>query len=263
MDYAFENEARTKIIYANASDIMKYKGVRCYCKNPNCKARMFIHSPEHSSSAYFQASGKPYHNGSCGSVYNHFDDSQYDEKLFTFPDVLMNLETESATSEKDRKRHTKTVNGIGGGIGCITFGKKGLKSIKEIYRMTTNMPPDDEYNGIKIKDILADVRSYSDYKDGINDYHLVECNFFRYENKTKEIIMNFPFLPNNKYYLRLIFEDETLFKKERSRFYDTGHTGLIVISGLWEKINEIYEQGIIKAECVIKSEKQIAIIKVG
>lgn len=84
MNYAYKDTGRTKIIYADSSDIIKYKGVRCYCKNPSCNAKMFIHNPEHPNFAYFQASGKPSHNGSCGSIYNHFDNSKYDEKLFSF-----------------------------------------------------------------------------------------------------------------------------------------------------------------------------------
>ena len=253
MDYAFEDEKRTKIIYANASDIVQYKGVRCYCKNPYCEARMFIYNPEHPSSAFFKASGKPSHNGSCGSIYNHFDNTEYDANLFNFPDVLIDLEKEPIKKKTCISGRT--------GSGEETFGKKGLKTIKEIYKMATNTPPNDEYNGIKLKDILADVRSYSEYEVGIMGYHLVECNFFRYENNEKAIIMNFPFLPNNRYYLRLVFENEELFRKERSRIYDTGHKGLIVISGLWQQIDEEYEKSTIKAECKIKSEKQIAIIK--
>ena len=33
MNYAYKDTGRTKIIYADSSDIIKYKGVRCYCKN--------------------------------------------------------------------------------------------------------------------------------------------------------------------------------------------------------------------------------------
>lgn len=57
MNYAYKDTGRTKIIYADSSDIIKYKGVRCYCKNPSCNAKMFIHNPEHPNFAYFQASG--------------------------------------------------------------------------------------------------------------------------------------------------------------------------------------------------------------
>lgn len=254
MNYAYKDTGRTKIIYADSSDIIKYKGVRCYCKNPSCNAKMFIHNPEHPNFAYFQASGKPSHNGSCGSIYNHFDNSKYDEKLFSFPEVLMNLESKPSGTKPTGKSSPKKGKSTSG-------GEKALKTIKEIYKMATNTPPNDSYNGVKIKNILADVRSYSDYKDGIDGYHLVECNFYCFDKKEKTIIMNFPFLPNNKYYLCLCFKDEDLFKKEYSRFYDTGHTGIIVISGLWEKKDEEYRTKTIKAECTIKSEKQIAIIK--
>ena len=205
MNYAYKDTGRTKIIYADSSDIIKYKGVRCYCKNPSCNAKMFIHNPEHPNFAYFQASGKPSHNGSCGSIYNHFDNSKYDEKLFSFPEVLMNLESKPSGTKPTGKSSPKKGKSTSG-------GEKALKTIKEIYKMATNTPPNDSYNGVKIKNILADVRSYSDYKDGIDGYHLVECNFYCFDKKEKTIIMNFPFLPNNKYYLRLCFKDEDLFK---------------------------------------------------
>lgn len=117
MDYAFEDEKRTKIIYANASDIVQYKGVRCYCKNPYCEARMFIYNPEHPSSAFFKASGKPSHNGSCGSIYNHFDNTEYDANLFNFPDVLIDLEKEPIKKKTCISGRT--------GSGEETFGKRG------------------------------------------------------------------------------------------------------------------------------------------
>ena len=34
-NYAFIDKERTQKIYANDDNIMKYKSVRCYCKNPN------------------------------------------------------------------------------------------------------------------------------------------------------------------------------------------------------------------------------------
>ena len=251
MDYAFLDAQRTRIIYANASDIVRYKSVRCYCKNPNCNARMFIHNPEHPSSAYFQASGKPSHNGSCGSKYHHFDRSMYNESLFRFPDALMNLESVTTPSSSGGKSSSTGT----------TSSLKGLKTVKEIYRMATNTPPNDEYNGTKIKDLLADIRSYTDYANGITGYRLVECNYFRYENKV--LIMNFPFFPQNEYLLRLNFEDENLFREEKDRFFTLKHSGIIVVSGLWNTVNELYYGKTIKAECTIYSEKQIGIIKKG
>ena len=149
MNYAYKDTGRTKIIYADSSDIIKYKGVRCYCKNPSCNAKMFIHNPEHPNFAYFQASGKPSHNGSCGSIYNHFDNSKYDEKLFSFPEVLMNLESKPSGTKPTGKSSPKKGKSTSG-------GEKALKTIKEIYKMATNTPPNDSYNGVKIKNILAE-----------------------------------------------------------------------------------------------------------
>lgn len=252
-DYAYLDEERTKIIKANDPNIVKYKSVRCYCKNPICDARMFICKPEHPQEAYFRASGNPKHNGSCGSECDHFDFSKYDPAKFHFPEALIDLETiVSGTSGKS-----------GGKSTGATTGLKPLKSVKEIYRMATNIPPEDKYAGIKIGDLLVDIRNYVDYSDGLEGYKLAECNFYCYEPKDNSIIMNFPFFPKSNCYLRLNFEGKELFDQMVPRLMDSKHTGIIVVSGLWKKIYETYRTKIIKAECTIKSEKQIGIIKKG
>lgn len=62
--YAFTNATRNNRILANeATD--KDRGIRYYCSNPNCNAKMFVWSLDGESRTYFQSSGKPGHIEHC------------------------------------------------------------------------------------------------------------------------------------------------------------------------------------------------------
>lgn len=259
-NYAYTDAARTQKIFANSNNIMSYKGVRCYCKNPKCNARIFIYKPEHPSTAYFKASGKPAHIGNCGIKHLSFNQNDYDPTLFSFPNVLMDLEIPVAPSTK----HSST----GKGTGTISSDPKPLKTLKEIYSMCTNTPINDCYNGIRISNIIADERNESNFPNGFNGYRIAECTFFRYEPSTHSILMNFTkYLKGSDplYYIQLNFNDNDLYDKMCARIKSTEHdTGIIVVSGNWEMIDEPSGYKLnIKSKCTINSEKQIAVIKKG
>lgn len=166
-NYAFIDEARTRKIYANDDNIMKYKSVRCYCKNPNCDAKMFIYMPEHKNSAYFKASGKPGHQGACGLTPYHFPKVNYVEEEFVFPQGLFPLLNDNGNGQHK------------GGTGGTSGGKQGeierrpLRGLKEVYAMLTNTDVSDTYNNYLIRDMIADERTYPYYRNGISGYKVV------------------------------------------------------------------------------------------
>ena len=256
-NYAYKDFARTKIIYADDLHIMNYKGIRCWCKNPKCNAHMYIVKPENPAESFFRASTAVKHTGACGSECHYFDKSEFDESKFKFPDILKNFEhvipSKSDLSKKVSKR-------------TLSSNKKPIKTIRQIYTMCTNTPINDSYGGIVIKDILADERTSFFYKNGIEGYKLVECNFYRYDDTTFTILMNFPCYSVyrvTEYYVQLEFMDEELYKKTRTRLYDTKHNSIIAISGDWKKVNFNTSPKPTKSRCIIYSARQIAVIQRG
>lgn len=244
-NYAFTDEKRRTKIYANADNIMEYKSVRCYCKNPKCKARMFIYMPEHKESAYFKASGNPCHTGACGIAPHHFSKSDYDEGAFVFPNSLFNL-------LKPTSHHTST----GGGTGILGITKRPLSGLKETYNMLTNTDVNDTYNGFYVRDMIADERTVEIYKDKIEGFKVVECNFYKYSDESKVIYMNYPLFPNRIRTLELWFDDIKLYNGIKNRVKGKGHNGIVVVFGNWT-YSEVDTTNYTK----IISEKQIAIIR--
>ncbi len=249
-NYAFVDEARTKKIYANDDNIMNYKSVRCYCKNPNCAARMFIYMPEHKNSAYFKASGKPGHQGACGIAPYHFPRVNYIEEEFLFPEVLLPLLDDAYDSQyKGRRRRP-------GGKSREEIESRPLRGLKEIYAMLTNIDIDDTYNNYFVRDMIADERTYNYYRNGIVGYKVVECNFYKYSDLSRTITMNYPPFPNQNKTLELWFNSKELYEKFKPRIKGKKHDGIVVIFGEW-KIG--YMDGINYVS--ITSENQIAVIK--
>ena len=246
-NYVFLDKERTKKLYANDNNIMKYKGVRCYCKNEKCDARMFIYDTEHPNRAYFKASGKPHHIGACGFESKGFRITNYIEEEFVFPDTLFPL-----LNAIEKKEHKKTKGGGGSVTGEIE--QRPLSGLKEVYYMMQSYDINDEYNGYKIRDIIADERTYEYYQNGIEGYKIVECNFYQYKSEVLTIYMNYPMFPNVKQNLILEFYDEELFKKMIPRILGKKHDGLVVVFGKWRHDERF-------SYVRIDSEKQIGIIK--
>lgn len=249
-NYAFIDEARTQKIYANDDNIMKYKSVRCYCKNPKCDAKMFIYMPEHKNSAYFKASGKPGHQGACGLSPYHFPKVNYIEEEFVFPQGLFSL-----LNDKREGQHKGGKDGTGGGKqGEIE--RRPLRGLKEVYAMLTNTDIDDTYNNYLIRDMIADERTLQYYRNGIRGYKVVECNFYKYFDEGLTITMNYPPFPNRKKSLELWFESKELYEKMKPRIKGKNHDGIVVVFGEWK----ISTTDVINYVS-ISSEKQIAVIK--
>ena len=251
-NYAFTDANRKKIIYANANDIMNYKSVRCYCRNPKCNARMFIYDPEHPNKAYFKASGNPHHSGACGIALSNFNRSKYNEAEFRFPDNFLYLL--NAVEEENINHNTnRNVN-----HNIIHNNINPIRTLKELYNMLINTGIDDTYNNYPIRDIIADERTASIYGNTIIGIKLVECNFYRFDKN--KIIMNYPlFTPNSDKlnHIELRFnEGSPLFSKVLNYVKGKKHNGIIIVFGnfTYDNENEI-------SYVNITSLNQIAVIK--
>ena len=153
---------------------------------------------------------KPHHIGACGFESKGFRTTNYIEEEFVFPDTLFPL-----LNAIEKKEHKKTKGGGGSVTGEIE--RRPLSGLKEVYYMMQSYDINDEYNGYKIRDIIADERTYEYYQNGIEGYKIVECNFYQYKSEVLTIYMNYPMFPNVKQNLILEFYDEELFKKNDSK----------------------------------------------
>lgn len=247
-NYAYTDKMRTQKIYANADNIMQYKSVRCFCKNPKCDAKMFIYMPEHKDLAFFKASGKPSHNGACGLSPRHFSKTDYIEKDFKFPNTLLPLLNEVTENENKETNIVKDTSS--------SAEKRPLQGLKEIYSMLTNIDIEDSYNGYIIKDMIADERTCVFYKTKIDGYKVVECNFYKYNDEAKTITMNYPAFPHNKRFIELWFEQEELYESIKMRIKGKNHDGIVVVFGKWI-YNDVDGTNYVN----VLSQRQIAVIK--
>lgn len=166
---------------------------------------MFVYNPENPEKAYFKSSGKIKHHKDCHTEVHHFSRNVYDEQLFSYPEALKMLEKPS-TNNTSKK--------IGNEIKKEdTNNLKPLSTLNQIYTMCKNIHPNETYNGFFSRDILADTRTYDIYKNEINGYKIVECNFYRFEKNL--IIMNYPCYPTQKeiHHISLYLKEKYFYKK--------------------------------------------------
>lgn len=248
-NYVYIDEERTERLYAYDDNIMQYKSIRCYCKNPMCDAKMFIYNPEHPNRAFFKASGNPKHKGACGiSSYQNYSREDYDEEAFAFPNGLLHLlepVNRAARAENVINRNMNEVESI-----------RPLSGLKETYAMLTNMEINDRYNNILISNMIADERTIDIYINKITGYKVVECNFYKYSDESQLILMNYPVFPNTVRNLELWFNNKDLYEKIKPRIKGKNHDGLVVVFGEW-----VYNENDNINYTVITSEKQIAVIR--
>lgn len=255
-NYAFKDKNRTKIIYADSNDIMNYKQVRCYCRNPNCNAHMYIYNPEHPNKAFFKASGVPPHNGACGIALSNFKKTKYNESEFRFPDNFLYLLDAEDRNENVNINVNRNVN-ADSATNADSVIIKPIRTLKELYNMLINTGIDDTYNNYHIRDIIADERTVDIYNNGIVGMKLVECNFYRYDEN--RIIMNYPlYTPNNVLnHIELRFNDKSpLFNKVLNCVKGKKHDGVVIVFG-----NFIYDNENQISYVNITSLNQIAVIK--
>ena len=221
-DYAYLDSDRTIRVMANQNDVVSYKSQRLYCRNPRCNARMFIHNAHNPEDAYFQAHGLPHHVGYCGCQgAQHFNRSEFDESSFKMPDAILNLVNHNDSAPSNISSH-------GSGERTNIYPPR---TVRQIYTMCVNTPPDEMYNGVYIHDIIAGEDTKQHYSNGIVGPRIVECTFYQFKKSQKVILMNFPFHRPWWRHIELWFNDEALFDYAISYLTDTTHSDISVIAG--------------------------------
>lgn len=223
---AYKDSSRTQIIYADSCTINN-KNTRYYCENPNCQAHLYIRAIDSALTTHFYALKEHPHTGWCNKNQLNFTPTDYIENNFNY-DAIFDMILSS--SEKHSKNSIEFSWHNGKGKSHV------LNKTAQIYTMCKSYRPENTYNGIKIWQMLFDVRSNYLLTKGLFGKHLIECCFYRYDNVNHYIYFNYPLnqsLPN-KYKLRIHITETDLYYKLRKKIYNKENLP-IVITGDWDK----------------------------
>lgn len=226
--YAYKDKDRTTRVLAKDTT-ERDKGIRYYCPNLKCRAKMFIRSCDGESKSFFAASGNPGHIEHCpyGSE-NTYNPEKTKEEGFNSDDAISNLmkvTLQKKVSETNAKK----------AVGDVSEGAVVPHTILQIYDMCKAHYCEDTFNLQQIGQILLDSRSVYMYPKGVFGYRIIEakCRAHLYDHDDENIYLETP-IDNVKYQLKLHFEDVKLFKRLRKLFFDNKNH-VIIIAGKWEK----------------------------
>lgn len=226
--YAYKDAARTVSVLAKETT-ERDKGIRHYCPNPKCEAKMFIRSYDGESKSVFAASGKPGHIEHCpyGSE-NTFNPENTKEEGFNSDDAISNLMTVSL-KKKVSKTNTKQA------VGSTLEEAVVPHTILQIYDMCKSHYCNDTFNGQTIGQILLDSRSVYMYPKGVFGYRIIEtkCRANLYDEENIYLETPIDNVANVKKHLKLHFEDKKLFKRMKKLLFDN-RNHVIAVAGNWK-----------------------------
>lgn len=231
------------------------KGIRYYCPNPKCNAKMFLRSYDGERNSFFAASRKTGHIEHCpyGSD-NTFNPDLVNEEEFNAEFAISNLMNLLENSKKSMENKKITINKVE--KEKEKTDKENIPhTIKQIYDMCKSYDCNTIFNNQTIGQILIDCRSIYMFSRGIFGYRVIEakCKKFLYNNQ-REIFLETP-IYNKKYSLTLYFENEELFTEIRKLLYDN-RENVIIVAGKWEKTEKFNCFG-----TKIMSKRQIKVTK--
>ena len=246
--YVYEDEDRTKKVLAR-NTTERDKGIRYYCPNPKCEARMFLWNTEGESKSFFRSAGKPGHVEHCpyGSE-NTYNPENTKEDGFDIEDAISNLMVPTASASKTNKTEPREQ-------GAGTSDKEIVPhTIKQIYDMCKAHYCKDTFNNQVIGQLLLDDRSIFMYPKGIYGSRFIEakCRAKLYDGMN--IYLETP-IGTEEYQLKLKFQDIKLFREIRDLLYNN-RNHVIVVGGKWESSGEY--------NCFateFSSKKQIKVLK--
>lgn len=245
--YAFKDEERTDIVFARYLT-KRDKGIKYFCPNEKCNAKMFLWSLEGESKPFFRSYGKPGHIEHCpyGSE-NEYNPEKSEEEGFDSVNAIKDMmELELI------KKVTKPKNEI---FGKETSEKEIIPhTIKQIYDMCKFYDCNEEFNHQRIGQILVDKRSIYMYPKGVFGFRLIEakCKKQLYKDKSIFLISS---LSGDEYEFELRFTNDLLFREIRDLLF-ANQDKVIVVAGKWEKsgvYNRFFTQ--------FNNKKQIKILK--
>ncbi len=222
--YVFKNKERTdKLLAKEATE--RDRGIRYYCPNFNCEARMFLWNLEGESKSFFRASGNPGHIEYCpfGSD-NNYNPNNTTEDGFDSDDAIAKMMTGGNTQKSASKPTNK----------CDSKELKEVvpHTIGQVYDMCKAHHCKDTFNGQVIGQILVDGRSAYMYPRGIYGYRLIEARCRARLYNGTSIFLETP-INDIEYQLELKIKDIKLFREIRDLLY-ANRNHVVVVAGKWE-----------------------------
>lgn len=248
-NYAFRDKERRDIILASEA-VEEDRDKSFYCPNPLCNSKLFICAIDGSRKAYFRATKSAYkHIDNCPYANSSvvFDVNKFNQLNFSFEnaiqDLLVKKNSKSSTREPKRFSYGEHDN-------------QTISTIKQIYSMCKQFPPNYSYGNEKIGRMILDDRTAYWYPKGVFGFKIIEsCVKGRlYDNDKNKIYLVAP-IANPNYNFILSIPDISLYRKIRNMVFENKDK-LIIVAGEWKSSNLGYDY----VETIIYSDKQISIL---
>ena len=220
------------------------------CCTENCNAEMIL-CKAGTEDAYFRSKIKRDHvSASCIKNSIVFRPDTYDEELFDINFAFESMLGRNHTIQTINRGEAGVRNGVVGRHRRIR-----IHTLPMLYAMCISKDKNESYNGVLIDDILADQNNYNRYLNGIEGFKIVETSFYYYTDAEKSITLNYPL--DNKgmnSWVKIRFEEEKLYKSQKSKLIRSLHIEPIIIAGEWTRTPEGSKH---LSECVIHKKTQI------
>ena len=248
-NYAYRDKERRDIILASEA-LEEDRDKSFYCPNPLCNSKLFICAVDGSRKAYFRATKSAYkHIANCPYANSSvvFDDNKFNQSNFSFENAIQDLLI---------KNNSKTIKSESKSSTLGEHANHTLRTIKQIYSMCKQFPPNYSYGNEKIGRMILDDRTTYLYPKGVFGFKIIEsCVKGRfYDNDKNEIYLVAP-VANPNYHFILSISDINLYKKIRNMVFEN-QDKFIIVAGDWKPSNLGYGY----FETRIYSDRQISIL---
>jgi hypothetical protein len=248
-NYAYRDKERRQIILANEA-LEEDRNKSFYCPNPRCNSKLFICAVDGSRKAYFRATK---------SAYKHIDNCPYANSSVTFDEKIFNQSNfsfENAIQNLLVENNSKPVMSDSKSTSCGEHINHTLRTIRHIYSMCKQFPPNYSYGNEKIGKMILDDRTEYWYPKGVFGFKIIEScvNGRFYDNDKNEIYLVAP-IANPNYHFILSIPDINLYRKIRNMVFENKDK-FIIVAGQWNSSKA--DGRTIKS--IIHSNKQITII---
>ena len=248
-NHAYRDKERREIILASEA-LEENRDKFFYCPNPLCNSKLFICAVDGSRKAYFRANKSAYkHIANCPYANSSvvFDDNKFNQSNFSFENAIQDLLI---------KNNSKTIKSESKSSTLGEHANHTLRTIKQIYSMCKQFPPNYSYGNEKIGRMILDDRTTYWYPKGVFGFKIIEsCVKGRfYDNDKNEIYLVAP-VANPNYHFILSISDINLYKKIRNMVFEN-QDKFIIVAGDWKPSNLGYGY----FETRIYSDRQISIL---
>ena len=248
-NHAYRDKERQDLILASEA-LEENRDKSFYCPNPLCNSKLFVCAGDGSRKAYFRATKSAYkHIANCPYANSSvvFDDNKFNQSNFSFENAIQDLLI---------KNNSKTIKSESKSSTLGEHANHTLRTIKQIYSMCKQFPPNYSYGNEKIGRMILDDRTTYWYPKGVFGFKIIEsCVKGRfYDNDKNEIYLVAP-VANPNYHFILSISDINLYKKIRNMVFEN-QDKFIIVAGDWKPSNLGYGY----FETRIYSDRQISIL---